>query len=263
MFSALGGLLNCIAGSVFDYYLCCETIRDTSPQSAVDVEELQLSDVENTEQCVTPKRLKKSGDSACYSGRVRVAHIKLAERALSSVRRVWSRSRDMLENGFCHKLFVPELLVLNAGMIKLALGSLGVSNKVIGQEDITPDDRFMEFMYCLKQQRRVLDISNREEYDQCWGFDSDGHLMSKASCSSARKSFLWQASRVDALLKAEFVVVSSIAEDKGVQLSSLESSHREPSSVTVGVHLLHIFIGDVLGHSSAASNAFRWKAKQM
>lgn len=251
--------------------LLCESFDAENDRNFLDVDEVIISDSTNKRGAVNSgmvmnssrkNNVKDHSDSFANSFEclTKDKHVASARRAFTVVKTIWNGSNDMVENGFGEVMFIPELLILNAGMIKLALNCLQVAPSVIRNGD----DIFFEFMYCIKQQRRKIknDFVLLKQFDKSWGLNAaTGHFhsVSRSSCSDNYIFFL-REERVDQLIQAEYQETAKLSAQKSKQISSLSDSSAFDS--WTGIHILHLFIVDLIGRHNAAAVIFHEKAKQ-
>ncbi len=95
--------------------------------------------------------------------------IVLALNAMKCVKQLWA-TNNMLENGFCENVEVIELAILNQGMIKFALNTLKVDVSLLLTNENLMLDKFAEFVFCVKQQRRQLHDARKKNFDKLWGY---------------------------------------------------------------------------------------------
>ena len=197
-----------------------------------------------------------------YSYQSRSSVILSAQNALIAVRRHWNSNSNMLENGFCNQIFIPELLVLNQGMINLAVSDLGVDpGLLLEDDDGLPALHFAEFMYCLRQQRKQLSDARRQRFDEDWGITRRGQLsQSRGICGGMLINCGPFAHRSDRWLKRECLWVLEASAREEACMPEPAAAVPFTHAAVVGVKLLHLFIVDLLGRQSAAAMAFEMKA---
>ena len=185
--------------------------------------------------------------------------------ASNAVTKAWSDGPNLLENGFCDQIFIPELLILHKGMINFSMSDLGIDVKLLPNRSETERFRFGEFMYCLKKQRRQLHCNPRRQlfFDRDWQLSSDGKMLENSGSSSICGMFQWPplCYRHDILLERECHFVLADSEKESAMLLSFESSSLPIiTEKVIGTRILQLFLVDLLrGQSSAAAKEFKMK----
>lgn len=207
--------------------------------------------------------------SSTFSAQAQGSVILSSQNAALAVRRYWNSSSNMLENGFCDHIFIPELLVLHQGMINHAVSEMGVHPSLIFDEDDAggSNPKFGEFIYCLRQQRRQLSENMRKAYDRDWGIGFHGQL-SGSSCGQCRGAEVGLCACLpggfytDVVLQneCEEVVEASLQEEASLLMSTVSVPYLH--GTVVGMRVLHLFIVDLLGRHSAAASVFGVKSLQ-
>jgi len=238
------------------------TSGPSARQEATDVDAISVMESQRNDGEGNEERLVKKGKLTYVA---KDGHVRAAHRAVVAVKRVWSDSSNMVDNGFCDKMFVPELLMLNAGMIRLALNSLNVSSSVIANGNEM--NNFFELVYCIKQQRRVIteDINALRSFDRYWGLEENSgqFISNQKGVTCGDETVYFKNDRVDQLLHQEHVAVTSIAETEIEQLSFLrQDSDGATFEAIAGIRILHVFLMDLIGRRNAASVVFGAKIEQ-
>jgi hypothetical protein len=279
LFSAVAAILSAILNFFVDIVanniLLCETSVDKRRSNVVDIEELHISEASAQRHDVDfysmiklqlkKFSLKNSFDQALESA-MKVGNINCRQNAVDSVREVWNETSDMIENGFCNKLFIPEILMLNAGMIRLALSSLNVASSVIGNGNEAND--FFEFMYCIKQQRRKYadDPVALRLFDREWGLNGDGKgefIYSQRGITCSDETILFKDDRVDRLIHKEHVSVTQKFKSEQDLLSILRDEIDPTAFDSIaGIRIIYQFIVDLIGRHNASAIMFEERSKQ-
>lgn len=287
----LSGAVAAVVSAIFNFFmdtvsknlLLCENYDNKKSSPVVDIEELHMTDAavshsapsiaevpsSRTESTHThtEKELRRQSepatsdtDTSMFTCLTKDRHITAAQRAVTAVKTIWNKSNNMIENGFSEKMFVPELFILNSGMIKLALNNLNVDPSVIKNGT----DQFFEFMYCIKQQRRKLkdDFQSLKLFDTKWGLDETNgqfRAVGRRTCSANYSLFFTEA-RVDQLVLTEHRHMTRLSVENHEQVASL--CHSLTFDSWAGIHILHVFIADLIGRHNAAAVVFNEKSKQ-
>ena len=253
----LGSAVAAVLSAVFNFlmdvvtkdFLLCESVGDDDKKKKKKrkTKRKENSTVDDYPRCLVKKR-----------------HVVSAQRALAAVKTVWYQSNDMIENGFCERFFIPELANLNSGMTKKALNYLHVAPSVIRKGAEIESDKFFEFMFAIRQQRLKLkdDFKALKLFNIEWGLnEANGQFLAYArgSCSN-NLSFFVTEGRVDQLVLAQYLETTKLSAQKNKQLSALRCSPMFDS--WVGIHILHVFIADLIGRHNAAAAVFTGKTKQ-
>ena len=226
-------------------------VADNLSGSDMDLSVVFSSEIDNPVDVVLVKCTKE-----CV---IRDDFVSSSTRAATKVRDIWNESSNLLENGFCDNHFAPELLMLNSGMLKLALNTLRVSPSVIAKSN----NDFFEFMYCIKQQRRKFkdDFMLLKLFDREWGISEENGAFtyhSPGSCNGCM--FYLTEARVDTLIHKEHAHVKALTKQKIEMMSEL---HRSATyKCWCGIHILHLFIVDLIGRHNAAAIVFAEKCQQ-
>ena len=179
-----------------------------------------------------------------------------ARNAAAAVKKVWNASENMLVNGFADHYFPPQLLTLNSGMLKLALKSLNVTPSLIN--DANKHNLYFEFMYCIKQQRRILkqNLQCLKSFDRQWGINTENgtFFSSSPDCLAMHHD-----ERVDILIHNEYVALKSLSKKKIEELTAMQCS--PIFDHWYGVHILHLFVIDLIGRHNAAAIVFKEKCQ--
>jgi hypothetical protein len=202
-----------------------------------------------------------------HSFRQDAAVIKLAAKAAQSIKVAWNMEEDanILLSPFCDAIYIPELDMCTAALSSLAMADLQVHEHSLSAG--VHADKFSEFVFCLKQERRRLDKARLEDFDRSWGIDAEGHFGVRAQRTV--RSVLGRGDlkfrRVDELLQREILAACRHYATSLEQLQHQAVSPAEASvqvSTAIGVHLLHGFVADLLGRGTAAGTVYRTKTAE-